>query len=566
MRRIAVVVVAGLVLSACGSSGDGDSREATTTTSAVPACSPAPDANCRGADLADRDLSGASLVGIDLRNADLSGADLSGADLTQSVLIGANFSGARLDGARLTRATADGADFSGASMRGATLSAASLRGARFDGVETSVVLATGADASGATPEDVVAGLLDDDVKASNRGEPVDAVTAGASAVTPLLEELTFRVSRNRVAPTQAARRYAYTALAMFAAASPGDPLVGSVDGLVVPDPRPDDVHPIVAALVAGSIVARAVFTIPADDATIAEVADGLAARLGADLDPAQLRSTFVYGRDVARAVLKRADSDGFAEAAKVPPPEADEPGEWVPTSPNYQPPIGPGWGTLTPFFAGSRECALPAPARGDDAASPYAEHAAEVEDVAANLTEEQKAIARFWDDSRGRTGTPSGHWLVIATNLVAKEGLDADAALRVIAHTMMTVSDTFVAVWREKYRWMVERPITIIQRSNPDWSSYLVTPAFPEYPSGHSAISRAAAEVLADHLGDVAFDDPGFGVTEQSRRQFNVLPRSFASVREAADEASDSRLYGGIHFTIGLESGKKLGLCVAGAT
>jgi hypothetical protein len=76
-------------------------------------------------------------------------------------------------------------------------------------------------------------------------------------------------------------------------------------------------------------------------------------------------------------------------------------------------------------------------------------------------------------------------------------------------------------------------------------------------------VSRAAADVLSSFVGEVAFDDPGYGVTEQSRRQFNVSPRSFASLRAAADEASVSRLYGGIHYVTGLEAGKVLGACIA---
>jgi len=567
MRVAPFAVAALLVVSACGSSSESATSTAPTTTIGVTTCDPAPDAMCRGANLAGVDLSGASLVGIDLRRANLSGANLSGADLTQSVLIEADLSGANLDGARLARATADRGNFSDATVRGAMFSGTSLRGARFDNVDVSVAMATGAVTQDAVPTGVVTGFLDDDVESAGTGDAVGDVEAKADAVTPLLEELTFRISRDRVAPTKAARRYAYVALAMFAAASPNDPIVESINDLDAMPERPADVHSGIAAVVAGSVVARKLFTIPADDVTIAEVADALVSGMALDMSPTQLRSSYVFARGVAAIVLARADRDGFAESLKMTPPEADATGEWIPTSPNYQPPIDPGWGTLTPFFASTNDCVLPAPSRDSDPSSPYQSAADEVADVAANLTEEQKSIARFWDDGRGRTGTPSGHWLVIALTLSTKQGLAFDDALRVVAHTMMSTSDAFIAVWREKYKWMVERPITVIQRSNPDWSSYLVTPAFPEYPSGHSAISRAAAEVLTDHLGEVPFDDPGFGVTEQSRNQFNVAPRSFPSVRAAADEASDSRLYGGIHYVIGLEAGKTLGACVAaGAT
>ena len=555
--------MAALLAAAC-SGNEPTSGVGPTTTSGEPAaCVPAADAICRGANLAGTDLSNTSLVGIDLRRANLRGANLTGADLTQSVLLGADLAGANLDGARLVRATADQADFSRASVRGALFSNASLREARFDDVDTSVALATGAAMEGASPAEAIDGFLDDDVETSGTGDVVGGLDVRAEAVTPLLEELTFRISRDRVAPTKAARRYAYVALAMFAAAAPTDQLLESVDDLDVLPARSDDVHPAIAAVVAGGRVARNLFTIPADDVTLAEVADVLVSDMIGDLSSTQLRASFAFARAVADVVTARADRDGFAESLKTKPPTAVATGEWVPTSPNFQPPIDPGWGTLTPFFDATSKCSLPAPARGSESASPYQAEADEVMRVAENLTDEQKAIARFWDDGRGRTGTPSGHWLVIAITLTVQQKFAFDDALRTIAHSTMATSDAFVAVWREKYKWMVERPITVIQRSNPDWSSYLVTPAFPEYPSGHSATSRAAADVLTSYLGELSFDDPGYGVTEQSRRQFNVAPRSFPSLRAAADEASDSRLYGGIHFVIGLEGGKALGSCVA---
>jgi hypothetical protein len=561
VKRLALFAVCGLVAVSCaGESTPGDGASSSTT---IIECEPAPDAVCRGAALAGVDLAGRSLIGIDLRNADLSGANLSDADLTQAVLIGANLTGANLDGAILARATLDSAVMSAASVRGTVFSNASLRTVDFTNVETSLAIATNAVTDGATPTDTVDGLLDDDVTADGTGAVVGEVSVDALAVTPLLEELTFRISRDRVAPTKAARRYAHVALAMFAATNPDDPLLAKVDGFTSPGPLPSDAHPVIASLVAGSIVARELFLVPADDVTIAEVADGLISKIAGTHTSVQLRSSFAYGHGLARAVIERANVDGFAESMKVKAPVADAAGEWVPTSPNFQPAIDPGWGTVEPFLSSTRDCSLPGPKRDGDSKSPYQVDADEVAEVAANLTDEQRAIARFWDDSRGRTGTPSGHWLVIGLKLAESTEMSHDATLRMVAATTMAMSDAFVGVWREKYTWMVERPITVLQREDPSWSSYLVTPAFPEYPSGHSAVSRAAADVLSSFVGEVAFDDPGYGVTEQSRRQFNVSPRSFASLRAAADEASVSRLYGGIHYVVGLEAGKTLGACIA---
>ena len=564
MRRLALFAGSVcLAVSAC-SSQSGGSAETTMATVAT-TCEPAPDALCRGANLEGADLSGLSLTGIDLRQANLRGANLTGADLTQSVLIGADLTGANLDGARLVRVTADGTDFSGASVRAAMFTNASLRSSNFAGVDSSVAIATGADTSGASPTTSIEGFLDDDVQFTEGSDPISASATAAVDVTPLLEELTYRISRDRIPPTKAARKYTYVALAMFAATSPGDALLDSITAFGSRPAPAAEVDPTVAGLVAGSIVARNLFTVPADRTTLAEVADGLASRRASSMSAVQLRASFAYGREIAAIVLERTKTDGYDAAQGFTAREAKEPGDWVPTSPNFQSGIDPGWGTLTPFFASSSACSIPPPPRGSSANSPFQELADEVASVVETLTDEQKAIARFWDDGRGRTGTPAGHWLALSLDLAQREGLAADATLRMVSHALMAGSDAFIAVWREKYRWMVERPITILQRSNPDWSSYLVTPAFPEYPSGHSGVSRAIANVLTAYLGDVSFTDPGFGLTEQSRKQFNVTPRAFESFDAAANEVSDSRSYGGIHYRVSLDRGQDLGVCVADA-
>ena len=559
-RHLIISMAVSLLVSACG----GDTTADVTSTTAAAQCVPAPDAVCRGARLAGVDLTGKSLVGIDLRGADLSGAKLAGADLTQAVLIGAKLTGAVLDGAILARATAKNADFSEATVHGTRFTNAVLAGAKFDGVDTSTAYATAAVSEGATPVDVVGRFLDDDVTAAGSNSVAAPVVATAADVAPLLEEMTYRISRDRIAPTKAARRYAYVALAQFAASAPeGDPLLGSVADFALPGARPASVDPTIAGIVAASVVARSLFVINADKTTIAEVSDGILASIAADATAEQLADSFAWGRSVAGAIVDRSKRDGFTESLKMTVTDTKGPGVWVPTPPNFQPAIDPGWGTVASFFTASTECSLPAPQRGANVESPFDEQAAEVAKVASQLTDEQKSIARFWDDGRGRTGTPAGHWMVIGLEAAKSKNLSATATFRLLAHEMMTLSDAFVGIWREKYKWMVERPITVLQRSDPKWSSYLMTPAFPEYPSGHSGVSRAAADVLTAYLGQVAFDDPGYGVTEQSRRQFSVTPRSFASFDAAATEASQSRLFAGIHYPIGLSGGQDLGACIA---
>jgi hypothetical protein len=395
--------------------------------------------------------------------------------------------------------------------------------------------------------------------------PADASGAddGAEVVNTFLEEVASRISRDRIGPTKASRLYATIAYGMLvASAKNNDPLLASVNEPVAGVDN-GDIDPTLAGVAAGTSIARQMFRLKSDKATFAEIRDELLARLAEPLSDDVIASSVAIGLEVSDSVVERASTDGFAESQKMAVPVADEPGEWVPTQPGLQPPIDPGWGTLRTFFASSPQCTLPPPDRGASSASPYEEAAAEVAEVAANLTDDQKAIARFWADDRGRTGTPSGHWMMIALAAAKEKNMTGPETIRMVAHVMMGIADGFIVNWREKFRWMVERPITVLQRTDPTWSSYLMTPAFPEYPSGHSTISRIAADIITDYVGQWSFTDPGYGLTEQSRSQFEVTPRTFGSVDDAAKEASDSRLYGGIHYRNGLERGAELGTCIA---
>lgn len=118
--------------------------------------------------------------------------------------------------------------------------------------------------------------------------------------------------------------------------------------------------------------------------------------------------------------------------------------------------------------------------------------------------------------------------------------------------------DAFISCWDEKYRSNRIRPETYINRYiNVRWEPLLQTPPFPEYPSGHSVISTASAEVLTYLLGD------NFSFIDDSERLFELPSRTFSSFRIAANEAAISRLYGGIHFRDAIENGQVMGLAIS---
>jgi membrane-associated phospholipid phosphatase len=114
--------------------------------------------------------------------------------------------------------------------------------------------------------------------------------------------------------------------------------------------------------------------------------------------------------------------------------------------------------------------------------------------------------------------------------------------------------DAIISCWYEKYTTDLVRPITYIQTHiDPEWTPLIQTPPFPEYTSGHSAISAAAATVLSGIYGEnYAFSDSTEVLFGQSVRRFN-------SFQDAAWEVSLSRFYAGIHYMESVSEGNKQG-------
>lgn len=176
--------------------------------------------------------------------------------------------------------------------------------------------------------------------------------------------------------------------------------------------------------------------------------------------------------------------------------------------------------------------------------------------AARDLTDAQRDTAMYWrDNPDGVTGLPAGHWMQIAAGQAAHRNLVGAAEL--LALVGATIADAFTSCWVEKYRTNLLRPVTYIRRViEPDWNSFVNSPAFPEYTSGHSVGSAAAAHALTHLVGEIGFVDHGAATR-------GYVPRPFRSFRAAADEAAQSRLLGGIHYPMAIEVGLQQGVHVA---
>lgn len=377
------------------------------------------------------------------------------------------------------------------------------------------------------------------------------------------------VRDERFSPPVAARIYGYEAIALYEAVVPGmsdhQSLAGQLNALdPLPETDPDLEYdwPTVANS-ALATVGRSLFA--ANTAgTIAKIdalEQGIIADRGFAVPADVVERSTAHGNAIGMAVLAWAATDGYDihnNCAFTPPMG---PGLWVPTLPAFAPALQPCWGELRPFVLGAGDELEPAPPPpySEDPSSQFYIEAREVYDVDNALTPEQIEIANFWADGPGATGTPPGHWIRIVTNLLSERRETLDVAAEAYARVGIAVHDAFISCWSCKFVFNLLRPITYVQQLiDATWTPLLPTPNFPEYTSGHSTQSGAAATVLTDLFGAIPF-------TDSAHTDRGLAPRSFANFDEAADEAAISRLYGGIHYRAAIEIGVDQGNAIGEA-
>jgi hypothetical protein len=267
-----------------------------------------------------------------------------------------------------------------------------------------------------------------------------------------------------------------------------------------------------------------------------------------------------FGQAVATAIYNYSKTDGQDEAYKNNFPDytiPDIPGKWEPTSTANPKPLQPYWGQVRPFLAKSVDDALiaqfhPVPYSTDPKSIFYLQ-ANEVYITCLNLTPEQIKIAKFWSDDPGATSTPPGHSISIATQVLKNENANLALSAEVLSKVGIAVHDAFVSCWKCKYVYNLLRPVTYIHKFiDPNWTTVLNTPPFPEHTSGHSVQTASSISVMEHYFGyNYSFTDH----THVNRSDIDGSPRSFSSFAQLSKEAAYSRLYGGIHFKEAIEGG-----------
>ena len=277
---------------------------------------------------------------------------------------------------------------------------------------------------------------------------------------------------------------------------------------------------------------------------------------------------------VSKEIVQYAKQDGYFKLSAYPkyrPKRKD--GFWFPTPPAYMDAVDPYWRTMRTMIIDSANQFPSAPAAAFDtsANSPFSKLTQEVYQIGKSPTNIQREIAGFWDCNPFVVATsghmslgfkkisPGGHWMNIASIVSLHQNIPFRKMIQILSFESLTLYDAFIVCWNEKYKTDRARPETIINKFiDVKWQPILQTPPFPEYTSGHSVISSASAELLSFLIGE------NISYTDDSEVIFELAPRKYNSFREAANEASISRLYGGIHFRDaienGQEQGKKVGL------
>lgn len=411
-------------------------------------------------------------------------------------------------------------------------------------------------------------------KNDNNSPPVVTSPATSTFEPDVAKEwmdLCYRaVKGSSISPPVASRIYGFVGVTLYEALVPGMPeyvsLMGQLDALnSLPQPTKNTLYdwPTVANNAVATVMTT-LFTNAPDSIRneITSLRNAWNVTRQAAVTAEVYDRSVQLGLQMANSITTWADSDGYTEYnnCAYTPPVGE--GLWAPTPPAFAAPLQPCWGQLRTFVLERNGSVLQCdptapPAFSTDKTSVYYNEAMQVYITSQTLTDEQRAIANFWADGAKETGTPPGHWISIAGQLLVQQGMNLADAAEAYARAGIAVHDAFISCWKAKYQMNGMRPITFVQAYiDANWSPLLTTPNFPSCTSGHSTSSGAASGALEGFFGTVAFTDH----THDAR---GLPARSFTSLQQAADEAAISRLYAGIHYAsdndIGLGQGNCLG-------
>ena len=291
---------------------------------------------------------------------------------------------------------------------------------------------------------------------------------------------------------------------------------------------------------------------PSQQAALEESYEASLAAQGDDGGGGQSRERGIaWGTYVAHAVLGWRATDGF-NGSYPPFIGGTEAGQWRPTPPAFGAMSAQGLAFSVMFVLDNNIQFRPAPPRGLTSTT-YTDDFNAVKALGrrtgSTRTEEQTALARFWD------GNASVHWNQAANQMARANHLSMSASNRLLAVLNIAMADTAFTTWSGKRSYgddpaeVTWRPVTAIPLAdtdgNPDtvpdpgWLPLINTPSHPEYPAGHPSLNGAAATVLLSHFDDAQ----SFELTTTGQPG-----RTYTSIGQARSDGNDARIWGGMHY------------------
>lgn len=269
-----------------------------------------------------------------------------------------------------------------------------------------------------------------------------------------------------------------------------------------------------------------------------------------------------FGRSIADAIYNwyLTDDINLSNVGYMPPVF---PGAWVPTPPSFiTPPVLPYMGEARTYLVkDSTGIAPPFPVPYSEGThSNYYKIAKEVYNVSKNLTTEKQNIALYWVDQGDGVGyTPAGHDMSIVTQVIEQTNAYLGKAAEAYAKAGIAERDGSIICFRSKYEYTLVRPVTYIQKFiDAAWLPFITTPPHPEYPAAHAVVTGSVMAAITGVFG------LHVSITDHTYDFRGWAPRTFPTLFAAAEEAGISRLYGGIHYRISINTGLTMAKIIGG--
>lgn len=295
--------------------------------------------------------------------------------------------------------------------------------------------------------------------------------------------------------------------------------------------------------------------------------DSLKVVLSKNITDERLNFSEEYAKKISMNIIEYADMDGGANGHFTNFPVNYIPATcgscWVNTPPNFQRALQPYWGENRLFIESSNSILndFQPMVYSEETSSEIYLDAQLIFEMAQNPQSNHESIAEFWDDGPGYAGTPPGHYLGLANQLIRNNNISTEESLVLLTYLTLVMNDAIILTWKGKYNFNLLRPVTYIQRLiSQQFSSIIETPPFPEYPSGHAVLGGATQKIFETFFSsNYSF----FDSTHVHRTDIDGSPRFFHNFQEMTIEIANSRWYAGIHFkntqVESLEMGKQIG-------